>query len=691
MHMKQIITLSTSFSTLLFLSACGGGGTDYKFTAPTFVAEPSPTAIFSPADGGPSTNNILFAGTTDGTLNIPVADDDPRKPLIDQLNTLDGFSTTNPIATNFGTSLDASSLTVGESIRVFEVSTTIAGAVTGVVAELAPNEITAITTGAENKTLALLPLRPLKESTTYMVVLTNGIKDTEGASAKSSSTYLLLKSAIEIPDSATPDPTQLATLRALRPAVNAMESAAASPPTGISAVTSNNIVLSWAFTTQSITPALDSVAAKATAGTLTIVPTGATPKSFIPTSAGISDVFIGTLDVPYYLKAPDTTDPLAALTSFWKGAITGNTPNGFLTRSNSTPISTGTMTMPVLLTIPKETEDNPKPEAGWPIVMYQHGITRVRTDMLIYADNMAKAGFALVAIDLPMHGVTNPLHPLVANTNIFPSVREQTFGMDFATGTTPGTPDGAPDPSGTHFINLGSLLTSRDNIRQGVSNLLTLRRSLGNIPNINTDKVGFIAHSLGGVVGATYLGVETKPLPSSLITMGGGISGIVENSGSFGPPVIAGLAAQGVTGASLRAFFITAQTILDPADPLNFASSISSVHPIHMIEVVGDGTDANLPDQTIPNLVPPLSGTEPLAALMGLKSVSSTVRDIAPTAGGIVRFTQGEHASILRPSKNGGDNFDYLHVFIEMHRQVAAFQASFGTAIVITDDTIIKQ
>ncbi len=688
MQLKQIFTLS---SALVFLSACGGGGTDYKFPQPTFVAEPSSTAIFSPADGGPSTNNLLFAGSTDGTLNIPVADDDPRKPLIDQLNTLDGFSTTNPIATSFDTSLDASSLVVGESIRVFEVSTTATGAVTGVVSELAPNEITAVATGSENKTLALVPLKPLKESTTYMVVLTNGIKDAEGASAKSSSTYLLLKSGIEIPDSATPDPTQLATLRALRPLVNAMESAVASPPEGVSAVASNSIILSWAFTTQSITPVLDAVAVKADAGTLIIAPTGATPKTFIPTSAGISDVFIGTLDVPYYLKAPDATDPLAALTSFWKGGITGNTPNGFLTRFNSTPIATDTMTMPVMLTIPMETETNPKPSAGWPIVMYQHGITRVRTDMLIYADNIAKAGFALIAIDLPMHGITDPSIPFMADNTPFPNDREQTFNMDFATGTTPGTPDGNIDPSGTHFINLGSLLTSRDNIRQGVSNLLTLRRSLGNIPNIDADKVGLIAHSLGGVVGATYLGVETKPLPSSLITMGGGISGIVENSGSFGPPVIAGLAAQGVTGDSLRAFFITAQTILDPADPLNFVSSIASVHPIHMIEVVGDGTAANLPDQTIPNLVLPLTGTEPLAALMGLKSVSKTVSDIAPTAGGIVRFTQGEHASILRPSKNGGNNFDYLHVLTEMHRQVAAFQASFGTSIVIKDNTIIKQ
>jgi len=682
MKMKRLFTLIPAcLSLTVLLSACGGG-TDYDFSGNP-VIEPSPAPVFSPADGGPTTNNLLFAGTTDGTLNIP---NDDANPVIDAINTLDGFSTTNPIVTNFSTPLNPASLAIGSSIRVFEVSTTPQGVVTKVDSELGQQDILAQTVdNSDNKTLALIPLKPLIESTTYMVVLTNGLKDAHDAPVSSSSTYLLLKGPV-IPDSATPDPAELAQLKALRPLVNAME-AAASDDAVANKVAKSSIVLSWAFTTQSITPVLDKVAQNATASAITMVNTGFTPNDVNSLLPGVSEeVYIGTLDVPNFLKEPDANDPTAALTSSWKGLGGSN-----LTRFNPTPIATDTLTIPVIMTIPKETVANPKPAAGWPIVMYQHGITRVRTDMLIYADNLANAGFAMIAIDLPMHGITDSSIGFMADNTAFPNDREQTFNMDFATGTTPGVPDGIIDPSGTHFINLSSLLTSRDNIRQGVSNLLTLRRSLVNIPDINADKVGFIAHSLGGVVGATYLGVETKSMPSTLITTGGGISGIVENSGSFGPPVIAGLAAQGITGDTLRSFFLGAQVILDSADPLNFASSAAAVHPIHMIEVVGDGTDANLPDQTIPNLVPPLAGTEPLAALMGLKSVSSTVTDIAPTAGGIVRFTQGEHASILRPSKDGGANFTYLNVFTEMHTQVTAFQASLGTSIVITDDAIIKQ
>ena len=679
MQIKIKSTVVFSLATLA-LTACGGGGTDYVFN-PAPVVKVSPAPAFSPADGGPTTNNLLFSGTTDGTLNIPNPDDNP---LIAAINTLDGFSTTNPIVTSFSTPLDPASLAIGSSIRVFQVSTTAQGVVTKVTRELGQQEILVKTIDPANKTLALIPLRPLKESTTYMVVLTRGIKDAEGTPVNSSGTYLLLKGPI-IPVSAG-TPAQVAQLKALRPLVNAMETAASDDAVS-NKVAKDSIVLSWAFTTQSITPVLDKLAENAAASDITLVNTGLTPHDANPLLPGVSeDIYIGTLKVPYYLKAPDANDPTAALTSSWKGIGGSN-----LTRFNPTAVATSDLTIPVIMTIPKETNTRKKPASGWPIVMYQHGITRVRTDMLIYADNLAQAGFAMIAIDLPMHGITDPANPFNAKNTAFPTDRELTFDMDFVNNNTGATgPDGKIDDSGTHFINLGSLLTSRDNVRQGVSDLLTLRESLVNIPDIDASKVGFIAHSLGGLVGTTYLGVETKPLPTSLVTTGGGILGIIDKSATIGPRVRAGLAANGVTGASYQRFLIAAQSIVDSADPINFAQSAAAVHPIHMIEVIGDGTANNLPDQTIPNLVPPLAGTEPLAALMGLKTISKTTAGIAPTKGGIVRITQGEHASILRPSKDGGNNLTYLNVFTEMHREVTAFQATGGTTIVVTDESIVK-
>ena len=169
--------------------------------------------------------------------------------------------------------------------------------------------------------------------------------------------------------------------------------------------------------------------------------------------------------------------------------------------------------------------------------MYQHGITRVRTDVLAYADAMAAAGFAVIAIDLPLHGITDNTNPFHANNTPFPTDAEATFELDFldnATGAPLPNGDGQIDSSGAHFINLTSMLTLRDNAKQGVSNLLTLRRSLVNIPDIDPERVGFVSHSLGGLIGVPYMGVESKSLPSSLIAVGAPLSKVADESISFG-------------------------------------------------------------------------------------------------------------------------------------------------------------
>jgi len=57
-----------------------------------------------------------------------------------------------------------------------------------------------------------------------------------------------------------------------------------------------------------------------------------------------------------------------------------------------------------------------KPAGGkWPALIFEHGITRNRTDMLAVADSFADSGFVVVAIDLPLHGVTDPTSPLYAS------------------------------------------------------------------------------------------------------------------------------------------------------------------------------------------------------------------------------------------------------------------------------------
>src|SRR5258708_1127070 len=113
-----------------------------------------------------------------------------------------------------------------------------------------------------------------------------------------------------------------------------------------------------------------------------------------------------------------------------------------------------------------------KPASGKrPAALFDHGIPRNRTDMLAVADSFADSGFVVVAIDLPLHGLTDPTSPLYASgANPFyaglslPATGsiERTFDLDVMNNTTGAqTPDGLIDSSGASFINLTSILTTR--------------------------------------------------------------------------------------------------------------------------------------------------------------------------------------------------------------------------------------
>ena len=668
--MRLLINTASLFVTALLLTACGSSS-NHDFTIPIVTPASAPThgPIFDPAGGKiPTTNDIFFLGTTDGTLNIPNAD---SNPAITQINMLDGFSTTNPVVADFGMTIDQASLAVGSSIRIFEVTKNAEGAVTGVVREVTAAEFAAVAIG-DGTSLALVPTAPLKESTSYLILLTNQIKGTDGLPAQSSSTYVFAKSKTPLTGS------DLEALEPLRQLVNNAEAIA-----GTQGIAEESIVLSWSFTTQSITPVLNTIAASATAGNMVVAPTGQTTNDLSSSLPGIADVYIGTLDIPYYLEPPSAENPAATQTGYWKG-VGGSS----LTRFNPMPVLNTTLTIPLMMTLPNANSGQTMPEAGWPIVMYQHGISRLRTDMVGYADAMAQAGFAVIAIDLPLHGITDTSNPFHASNTPFPTDMEATFDLDLVDNATlaPG-PDGQIDGSEASFLNLRSFLTSRDNIRQGVSNLLVLRRSLGNIQipgvTIDTNRVGFVAHSLGGIIAVPYLGTESKSLPTSLITTGGTITKIIDESVTRGPGIKAAFAAAGITGADFVRLLGAIQTVVDSADPANFAKAAAMSHPIHMIEIVG--SDTNLPDQTVP-----VSTTELLAALIGAKSVSSTVTDIAPSAAGIVRFTQGTHSSVLDPTDGAPEGGSFLNVFTEIHSQLATFQATGGTTILINDTGIIQ-
>ena len=664
------------------------------------------TANFDPSAGvTPLPSNLLFLGTDDFTLNPPVADpNDFSDPLV-ALSATDGFSTTEKWVTTFSSfpnQLDPSSIVAGQSVRMFEVSTVFGTIVivSGIVKELTPG--VDYVTAVSGSNLAVLPLKPLKEMSTYMVVLTNDINDTAGNDATAASTYHLSKADTSwvdengnstyplIPDALAP------TLESLRQMTLSMEAAAAS-----AGIPKEDIVLSWTGQTQSITPVLKNLRSIAKPAPTDFVPTGMSTAAI--GGPGIADIYIGVITVPYYLGVPSAANPVAPLTDFWKASpgayvppfdALGLNPNSTnVTVANPFPVATDMQTVPLLLTVPNEGSGMTRPPAGWPVVIFGHGLGGNRTNMLAAADTLAAAGYAVVAMDTPLHGIVPELSPALApfyvgNSPWAEDANERTFDVDYIDNATGAAgPDGITDPSGTHVINLGSMLTSRDNARQGQADLSILAVSiplmdinLDGLPDLDGSTVHYAGISMGAIMGTVFTAAEPMIVSSFLSVPMGGLARGLEASQTFGPGIKAGLAGAGIVEgtADYELFFTAFQTVVDSSDPINWAREASLFNNIVLHEVIGD--------TVVPNFVAtaPLSGTEPMIRTMELKDYSSTQMD--PNGLDVVgRFVPpASHGSLLSPGTSPAAT-------VEMQKQMATFLATLGTTVIVEDSATMVQ
>jgi Pla-1/cef family extracellular lipase len=302
----------------------------------------------------------------------------------------------------------------------------------------------------------------------------------------------------------------------------------------------------------------------------------------------------------------------------------------------------------------------------------------------------------------------------------------------------------------TDYFNLAYLLTSRDNARQSIVDTMGLRLGLnaivdltGGSVDLDGSNVSLIGQSLGSITGIPTVAMSNASLGGQLAAFdpmytfasavfsvpGGGTAGMLMESPGFGPLIKGSLlaassagfqaflvefaTANGIPPASAVApayvafeaalveagdtatlavingtfasFTFAAQTISDASDPNNFAALLGSNTKVLMHEVVGGGQNDDgstaLSDQTIPNNTvnsASFAGTDPLARFIGLEKVSSTSQ-----GNGLVRFISGGHSSLLNP----GISFATT---AEMQRQAAAFVATGGTTIVISDPSVVE-
>lgn len=676
------------------------------------------TAGFDPLDTSgngpvyPFPFNLFFLdletfGITDFTLNLPV--DDPNNfsdPLV-ALSAMDGFSTTEKWTVNFldgyfnGSStarppgkIDPASVVPGHSVRFFQVTTSNLLAVTGVVRELEPG-VDYVTTVANESVLAIIPLKPLQELTSYMAVLTNDIKDTRGNNATPDTTYFLSQSDTPwvdengnstyplISDELAP------TLEVVRQVTNSMEAAAES-----AGIVREDIIMAWTAQTGSVTPVLKHVRSTVKPASTTVGPTGMNTSAV--GGAGVADIYAGIITLPYYLGVPSAESPTAPLMDFWTAAPGAYVPpldetlpdktSTHVTFANPFPVLTGQQTVPLLMTVPNEASGQVKPAAGWPVVLFGHSLQGNRAQMLAMADTAAAAGYAVIALDAPMHGI-QPEDPTlgqlhISNTPFADVANERTFDVDYVNNETgaPG-PDGVTDASGTHFINPLSLLTTRDNMRQAQVDFSVLAKSVPMIsydgdalPDLDGSTIQYVSLSIGSVLGTAFVATEPMVNSAFLSTPMGGLARGLEASATVGPRLRAGLAAAGLEPGTTdyELFFTVFQTVIESADPINWSAEAAQFNNIVLHEVMGDTVFPNYV------LTAPLSGTEPMIATMGLTPYSST--QMNPNGVDLAgRFVPpASHGSLLDPATSPAAT-------VEMQKQLASFLATRGTTVVVQD------
>ncbi len=615
-----------------------------------FVAQYAP-----PIDIGPYPNDIY--NLPGQTLSVPVRF---TSPLARSLNTLDGFSTTATISAPFNAAIDPATLVPfnplaapsgRESVFVLDATNGVP-LVPGIDYELGISSAA----GTVGAILEFVPLRPLQPRTTYAFILTRGIGSAAGVAASADTVFGLVRDA-HLAGVMTGNPGLDALLPAVGPLIDA----------GIGlGLPGSAIVSAWSVSTQSTSELFERLDAATSARTIAAKSIRRNTADLGLGLPGLADLYAGFVEIMYY------GNPGAPLDSVWIVPP--------LTDDNPMPLPAGRpLNIPLLASLPNRMSRWTKPDDGWPVAVLQHGISRDRTDMLAMADAFARAGFAVVAIDLPLHGVTDINSPFYTGTGNAFGTTERHFGLDNVGPLGDYTPDGAID-NGWQILNLTNPLNARDNTRQAVADLIQLVRSLPKLDldgdgtgDVDSDRIHFVAVSLGSIFSTAFVAVNEDIRTATLVSPGGPYTQFLYDPDAvdFGLPIRRAIEAQGLAFGTLGFdnFARDLQTILDPVDPINFGAAAAVKHPIHVIEVLSD-------------MAVPAALTDNLARVMGLRDISATAADAAGVRG-IVRFTAGAHSSILNP-------FIDRAVTEEMQAQTVVFAASNGTAIPVGNTEIVQ-
>jgi hypothetical protein len=554
----------------------------------TFTITTQPVLEVDPASGTiPFPNDVLIDPAT-GQVALPLTAGDPLAPLLQPLNTLDGFSTsaaiTAPVDAVAATSVDTASVVPGRSALVVNLDPSPAA------------EQPTFAASASDGQIALQPLTALvPDQRRYAVALTRAITVGGVALMPAPATVLLLQAAPVFDGAHTLvtalDDAQALALERLRAALQPLLAQLESR-----GLPRQQLAALWTFTTQSIARPLAALDAYPTQAEL---PTDVTatvytdftslPSSLHPLVADVRAVVLGTF------TSRLVYDPATRLVQFLRARSPKMPAIAAADLFTVSPPSTMTVTIHFWLTLPVR--------ANAPVVIVQHGLGGWRGDVFSLGEDMARGGRAAIGFDLDRHGARTRCS---ADSHCASGGCDVTSGVcanGFAPRSTSDDPlacvlaafsgdraaDCAPAASGNGAIDPSSLLGGRAGGFQYVVDAAQLIRVLaargtGSLAArlgdaglaVDAASLSFIGHSLGAIHGALLFATDPSIAGAGVLSVGGGHIFEILADGVLRDPVDQLLASLHIArGSPAYAQLVqTARWALDPVDPWSVARFI---------------------------------------------------------------------------------------------------------------------
>ncbi|MBL8923490.1 MAG: hypothetical protein JNJ54_31845 [Myxococcaceae bacterium] len=558
-------------------------------------------------------------------LSLPIAAGTPasQAQLLAGLNTLDGFSTTAPIVSENSTTLaaldvgglDAGSLAAASGLLKLDGPPALLpdGGVRLPDVRVCLNCASSLNDAgvlAQPEQLQWVPQTPLDEASRYAAFVTTAARDTQGRAVMAAPTFALVRlanplvnaaGASTIPVVSDAQAQQLEPVRQrFKGCLDRLEAAGRAR---------RSLALAFCVTTQSVTAPVRALTAGVVASPLPTTVrwmsdvTVATKVSL--TAAGVPNAQVGAI------LEGDLTLPFA---------LTG--PSGVF---NPNPAQWEARPARFTLTLPLTAA----PTGGYPVVLFGHGLTRSRADLLSVANAFATAGLATLGIDTPFHGdradcrglmtpdqaCADPVNQQCSGTSGRCVVRgpataapcdpmsngdltcfAASQGRCLPTGACEGgafavSSTGNVSISGHRFLDLVNLFATRDHFRHaGAADFAQVARVLSatgagslnarlgalTLGALDAAQVHYAGQSLGSFNGAVFAAANPVASRVALNVAGADQVDVLLTAPGFAAEraaFLGTLAASGLTPGTpgFDNFVVLARTILDPADPQNLA------------------------------------------------------------------------------------------------------------------------